>query len=78
MELVFHGQGRKNGVIDERRAEIGEHSGAVSLFVLKEEPGDQVVEDGIAQELQPLIASGHPVPVIRRVCEGLDQIGLNH
>ncbi len=42
--------------------------------VLIKVPGDKVVQDGVAQELQPLVAVGQAVGIVGGVSEGLGEI----
>ena len=54
--VVLDGQRGEDGVVDQGRAQVRQHTGGVLPRVLVEVLGDEVVEDGVAQELQPLVA----------------------
>ena len=75
VETVLDGQRGEDGVVDEGRPEVGQRARRVAPWVLVEVSGDHVVEDGVAEELEPLVAVGEPVGVVRGVGEGLKQVG---
>ena len=75
MEAVLDGQRGEDGVVDEGGPEVGQRARRVAPWVLVEVSGDHVVEDGVAEELEPLVAVGEPVGVVRGVGEGLKQVG---
>ena len=75
VETVLHGQRGEDGVVDQGGSEVGQRARRVAPGVLVELPGDHVVEDGVAEELEPPVAVGEPVGVVRGVGEGLQQVG---
>ena len=75
VETVLDGQRGEDGVVDQGGPEVGERARRVSPGVLVEVSGDHVVEDGVAEELEPLVAVSEPVGVERGMGEGLQQVG---
>ena len=43
--------------------------------ILEEVPRDDIIEDGVPEELQPLVAVGHLVAVVGCMGECLEQVG---
>ena len=77
VEPPLHGDPGERVVVDERGPEVGEVSGLDAAVVLGEEVArDEEVDDGVAQELQPLVAVGQLlVRGVGAVREGLPQKG---
>ncbi len=73
VEPVLDGQRGEDGVVDERGPQICQSAGGVLPLVLVEVAGDEVVEDGVAQELEALVAVRHAVRVVGGVGEGLTE-----
>ena len=55
MVVVLDGQRGKDGVVDERRAQVGQHAGRVLPWVFVKVLGYEVVENCITKELKPLV-----------------------
>ena len=64
VEAVLDGKRGEDGVVDQGGPEVGERARGVTPRVLVEVPRDHVVEDGVAEELEPLVAVGEPVGVV--------------
>ena len=75
VESVLDGERGEDGVVDEGGPEVGERARRVAPRVLVEVPRHHVVEDGVAEELESLVAVGETVRVVRGVREGLQQVG---
>ena len=58
MESVLDGERGEDGVVDEGGPEVGERARRVAPRVLVEVSRHHVVEDGVAEELEPLVAVG--------------------
>ncbi|KAH9406809.1 hypothetical protein TYRP_013071 [Tyrophagus putrescentiae] len=76
VEAVLDGEAGEEGVVHQGGAQVGERARRVAARVLVEVARDEVVEDGVAEKLQPLVAVGDRVLVVAVVREGLHQVGL--
>lgn len=66
---------RERVVIDQRGPQIRDVSGTQVAAGLVNVTGDQEVQDGVAQELQPLVAVGGAVADVGRVRQRLQEVG---
>lgn len=71
VDVVAHDERRENVIIDQGRPQVRQIAGGMAPTILVEKPGDRVVEHGVPQQLQSLVAIGERVYVIARVCHGL-------
>ena len=72
VEAVLHGDLGEGVVANETRAEVGELTRSAVGFLGYEEDSDQIIKDGVSQELQAFVRIGGLVAAVTRVRHGLE------